>query len=304
MTTTTFDPTTLLSEPLAGTSCPEVDKFVKNKRFHVTGGGGTIGRAVVAVLLEAGASEVVAIDRDEGRLGETCAGAVRVLEDVSNKYPDGHGHPDAVIHCAAYKHVDALEGQPLQATENNVIATGIVADWCRANHISMVYLSTDKAITPVGVLGLTKALGEHVARSVAGARVVRLVNVIGSSGSVVEKWAKAISKGETLKVCNPGHLRHYMSERAAAYAVLSALIGPRLAMFIPGEYETIGTGELADRMLALHGLPEGSYEVTQDRPGERKIEPVMEPGHVIHRHVGTAAVTGWPVEQYSPQEVG
>jgi UDP-N-acetyl-D-glucosamine 4,6-dehydratase len=307
MTTTTFDPATLLSEPTAGCSCHEVAAFVKGKRFHVTGGGGTIGRAVCEALVEYGAAAVVAIDRDELRLSEVpkspgvCFG---VLADVSQSYPATDCKPDCVIHCAAYKHVDTLQGQPLQANENNVIATGVVALWCRNNRVPMVYLSTDKAISPVGVLGLTKALGEHVAREIAGARVVRLVNVIGSSGSVVEKWAAQIEKGQPLSVCNPSHLRHYITARNAANTVLSALLGPRLATFIPAEYETISTGELVDRMLEAFDKPAGGWEATCDRPGERAVEPLLEPGHVHHGRFGCAVVTGFPAEVYSPQEVG
>jgi len=305
MTTTTFDPSTLLDSPDAGRDCPEVREYVKGKRFHVTGGGGTIGKAVCDLLVEYGAESVVAIDRDEGRLGDVSAGVTRTLADVAHSYPqvDSFGL-HAVIHCAAYKHVDALEGSPLQATENNVIATGVVAYWCAMNRVPMVYLSTDKSVEPVGVLGLTKALGEHVARCVAGARVVRLVNVIGSSGSVVEKWCKQVDKGEALTVTAPGHLRHYITDRNAANTVLSTLLGPRLATFIPAEYETISTGELADRILEAHGKSSGGYEVTCPRPGERATEPVMPHGHVTHGRYGTAVVTGWPVEEYKPQEVG
>lgn len=298
----------LLTDPSAGTFCAEVAEYVKGKRFHVTGGGGTIGSAVVDLLIEYGAKWVAAIDRDEGRLCKVNPGAARCLFDVSGTgtrtYPATYGEPcDVVIHCAAYKHVDGLQSAPCEAMHNNVTATQNVAEWCRSqiNPVQMVYLSTDKAIAPVGVLGLTKALGEHVARSIANARIVRLVNVIGSSGSVTERWEKQVASGEAISICNPSHERHYITERNAANTVLSSLLGPEQGVYIPSWYETISTGTLADRFIAACG---GTWKITEDRPGERRHEPVMEDGHDALAQYGTATLTGVPVRSMAVQEVG
>lgn len=291
----------LLTDPSAGTFCAEVSEYVKGKRFHVTGGGGTIGLAVVNLLIEYGAADVVAIERDEGRLAMVPDGCRRMLSDIAFGYPVFFVRPDVVIHCAAYKHVDGLQSAPIEAVRNNVVATQEVAHYCASTNVDMVYLSTDKAIAPVGVLGLTKALGEHVARSIANARIVRLVNVIGSSGSVTERWEKQVASGESISICNPGHERHYITERNAANTVLSSLLGPEQGVYIPSWYETINTGTLADRFIAANG---GTWKITEDRPGERRHEPVMEDGHDALAQYGTATLTGVPVRNMAVQEVG
>src|SRR5690606_23750440 len=93
--------------------------------------------------------------------------------------------PDAVFHAAAYKQVPLLEGQLREAVRNNVLATHTVAELCREYRVgTFVLISTDKAVDPANVLGVSKRVAEMIAQSmderVEGTRyvTVRFGNVL------------------------------------------------------------------------------------------------------------------------------
>ena len=70
---------------------------------------------------------------------------------------------DAVFHCAAYKHVPLMEENPVASIENNVFGTKNLLDACLENNVErFVLISTDKAVEPVSVYGVSKMLSEKL----------------------------------------------------------------------------------------------------------------------------------------------
>src|SRR5205823_12778650 len=114
---------------------------------------------------------------------------IRDLQAIQRVFVEEH--PDVVIHAAAYKHVPILEGAVGPAILTNVVGTANVLTAAAAASVSrLVFISSDKAVAPVNVLGLTKRFGEmltiaHASASNRSYSVVRFGNVLGSSGSVV-----------------------------------------------------------------------------------------------------------------------
>jgi FlaA1/EpsC-like NDP-sugar epimerase len=136
---------------------------------------------------------------------------------------------DYVFHAAARKHVDFCEGNPYEAISTNVLGTQITADCAIKYGIKkFVFISTDKSVNPISVLGTTKLLGERliVSASKSTSRtifsVVRFGNVLGSRGSAVLIFDRQVRDGCPLTITNPDMTRFIMLPSDAAKLVLHA----------------------------------------------------------------------------------
>lgn len=246
----------------------------------VTGFAGTLGSAFTRHFLAAG-DTVTGVDNNEW--------AVAVCEDhgrltkVLGDFGEHRGKYDLVVHCAAYKHVDLIEANPDGAHENNVEKTVRLY-----NHVSgsLVFVSTDKAVEPSSYYGRTKLHGEALTRS-AGGRIVRLGNIMGSSGSVIPKWETCIAACEPLPVTDPSMTR-YMIGVDEAVRKMTALL-PRMR---PGETAVpemgapVGLLDIADRTVES-ALPGGPWltdlsGLTLPRTGWPYRVIGLRPGEKLH----------------------
>src|SRR5579872_1594333 len=222
---------------------PRLGEYFLGNIIFITGAGGTIGSALCRALSKF-PCYIVAYDRSETNLtrllAESRAGwkasLIPFLGDISQtglidfafrSYP-----PDLVIHAAAYKHLPLLESFPLQAIENNVWGTMFVlASAIQYKTPKFVLISTDKAVLPTSVMGCTKRLAEMVTLSQdfvpdqsTKPIVVRLGNVLGSSGSVLPLFESQIANGGPITVTHPDATRFFMSIPEAANLILTAAV--------------------------------------------------------------------------------
>jgi FlaA1/EpsC-like NDP-sugar epimerase len=151
---------------------------------------------------------------------------------------------DRVYHCAAMKHVDLCEQYPYEALLQNVDLTQTVAVACRQLKIGLVVVSSDKACLPQSVYGATKLLAEKIAVR-EGAAVVRLGNLIGSSGSVFQHWMGTI-QGETrpLKITDGKMTRYFIGTKKAAEFIADGHIAG--SVVIPDPLLAVHMGELCN----------------------------------------------------------
>ena len=203
--------------------------------------------------------------------------------------------PDIVFHAAALKHVPILERDWSEGVKTNIFGSVNVADAAlAAGAKAMVMISTDKAIEPVSMLGLTKrfaemycqALDHDLATQSDGKSRMRLIsvrfgNVLASNGSVVPKFKAQIEAGGPVTVTHPDMVRYFMTIREACDLVLTAAthaltpVRPDVSVYVLNMGQPVKIVDLAERMIRLSGLEPGhDIEIVFSgmRPGERLNE--------------------------------
>jgi FlaA1/EpsC-like NDP-sugar epimerase len=199
---------------------------------------------------------------------------------------------NTVFHAAAYKHVPIVEHNMVEGIHNNVIGTSHTALAAEdAGVETFVLISTDKAVSPVNVMGATKRFAEMVLQGMAarGSRtrfcMVRFGNVLESSGSVVPLFREQIRRGGPVTVTHPDVVRFFMTIPEAAQLVIQAGAMARGGdVFVLDMGPPVRIADLARRMIQLAGFsvrdadsPDGdvAIEYTGLRPGEKLFEELL-----------------------------
>lgn len=311
----------LLLRPSVKIDYRRLETFVRGKSIVVTGGGGSIGYEICDRVITFGAARLLIIENSEPALH---AAMERLSTKVTDAVIDGRiadvrdrdrihqlmiaFKPDAVFHAAALKHVPILERDWGEGVKTNIFGSVNVADAALASGAdAMVMISTDKAIEPVSMLGLTKRFAEMYCQALDGDKLtshdgkspmrlisVRFGNVLASNGSVVPKFKAQIEAGGPVTVTHPDMVRYFMTIREACDLVVTAAAHALHAKHSDASVYVLSMGQpvkivdLADRMIRLSGLQPG-YDIdivfTGVRPGERlneilfaKEEPTSEIG--------------------------
>lgn len=298
----------LLLRPSVKIDYRRLEAFVRGKSVVVTGGGGSIGSEICDRVVTFGAARLLILENAEPALHG-------VMEELAAKFPNAslEGRiadirdrervmhlmtafkPDIVFHAAALKHVPILERDWGEGVKTNIFGSVNVADAALASGAeAMVMISTDKAIEPVSMLGLTKRFAEMYcqaldrdlmkrASSKAPMRLisVRFGNVLASNGSVVPKFKAQIEAGGPVTVTHPDMVRYFMTIREACDLVITAATHaldparPDVSVYVLNMGQPVKIVDLAERIIRLSGLQPG-YDIdivfTGVRPGERLNE--------------------------------
>lgn len=205
-------------------------------RVLITGGTGTLGQAICRELIGLdNVSEIVLFERSE--LGYTqfqntidSDKVSAIIGDVRNyeSLALASRNTDLLIHTAAMKHIDLAEKNPLEATSINVMGTYNVIQAAKINNIPQTFfISTDKASSPTGVYGASKLMGERMmlasSTKLNKMSVFRFGNLIGSSGSIFEKWPEQIKQGKKISVTNKDMTRFFIEPSDAATYIISKI---------------------------------------------------------------------------------
>jgi FlaA1/EpsC-like NDP-sugar epimerase len=189
--------------------------------------------------------------------------------------------PAVVFHAAAHKHVPMMEYNPGEAIKNNVLGTRQLAELSDEFGVQeFVMISTDKAVNPTSIMGVSKQLAErfvHAFSERASTKfvVVRFGNVLASNGSVVPIFQEQIRRGGPITVTHPEIERFFMTIPEASQLVLqSAAMGKGGEIFVLDMGEPVRIVDLARDLVRLSGLKEDDIEIVFSglRPGEKLYE--------------------------------
>lgn len=289
----------------------QIAKYLENHTILVTGAGGSIGSEIVRQIIPFNPGQIVLLDRDENSLYvferelenfDISSDITLVVADIQRKAKLSRifeqYQPDVVFHAAANKHVPLMEEFPEEAVLNNVMGTQNMLDVSLASGVErFVNISTDKAVKPSSVMGVSKRIAELlVDRAAQKTKAnqafvsVRFGNVLGSNASVVPIFKDQIRKGGPVTVTHPEMTRYFMSIPEATQLVLqAAALGENNTIYILDMGEPVKIDELARDLIQLSGLqPDVDIVIqyTQPRAGEKLSEELLtaEEGAVTTRH--------------------
>ena len=265
-------------------------KLFDGKKILITGGSGSLGKALTRRLLETNVDTIRIFSREEFKQvqmqSELNDKRLRFLiGDVRDKDRLDRALEDIniVIHAAALKHVPVAEYNPFEAVKTNVYGSQNLIDACLDNEIELALaVGTDKAVAPFNTYGATKLLMERLfisANNYKGKHkskfsCVRYGNVLGSRGSIVPIFADMIRSGKKVTITDPNMTRFNITMNSAldfVFRALKNMLGGEV--FVP-KLKAYKTGDMKDVIM---DLMEAKNEVEQIsvRPGEKFHESLI-----------------------------
>lgn len=269
------------------------------KRILITGGGGSIGSELARQLLRFAPEELVLLGRGENSIFEAmqtlgASGPTRVMPVILDIREGDRLHalfrdirPDVVFHAAAHKHVTFMELFPEEAVATNILGTlNVVQAASEVGAERLVLISSDKAVNPTSVMGVTKRASELIVLDAAqrtGKRFVsvRFGNVLSSRGSVVPIFKHQLEHGGPLTVTDAEAKRYFMTIPEAVQLVMqAAALAEPADLFVLDMGDPVRILDLANDLIDLHGLQRGAdieIRFTGLRPGEKLVEELLFP---------------------------
>lgn len=278
----------------------QIRSQIKGKRILVTGAAGSIGSEIVRQLIPYAPEFIILCDQAETPLHHlelelqengSRVNCISYLADITNASRMNNlfeeFKPQYVYHAAAYKHVPMMELCPTEAVRNNVIGVKVIADLSIKHNVErFVMISTDKAVNPTNVMGASKRMAEMYVQALSKETnlatkfiTTRFGNVLGSNGSVINRFKEQIEKGGPVTVTHPNITRYFMTIPEACQLVLEAgSMGNGGEIFVFDMGQPVAISDLAKKMIRLYGLiPNIDVNITYSglRPGEKLYEELL-----------------------------
>lgn len=298
-------------------------ELLNEKRILITGAAGSIGSELVRQIAAYQPAAMMLIDQ-----AETPEHDVRLM--MKREFPDVQAEtvvtsickkermekliaefrPDYIFHAAAYKHVPMMEDNPVEAVQNNIYGTKVIADLADKYDVKkFVMVSTDKAVNPTNVMGCSKRICEIYVQSLNKKSATQFVttrfgNVLGSNGSVIPLFKEQIRRGGPVTVTDKNIVRYFMLISEACKLVLEAgTKGNGGEIFVFDMGKPVRIADLAERMIQLSGAKNVKIEYTGLREGEKLYEEVLNNKEntkpTFHKKIRIAEVREYDFAQVS-----
>ena len=264
--------------------------MLDGKKVLITGGTGSLGKALTKRLLETDVDTVRIFSRDEQKqvqmesdfnhdsrlrflIGDVRdkARLLRALEEI-----------DIVVHAAALKHVPVAEYNPFEAVKTNVNGAQNLLEACLDKNIELALaIGTDKAVSPLNTYGATKMLMERLfisANYYKGRHrpnlkflCVRYGNVLGSRGSLIPILINQIQQGKKVTITDPTMTRFNITMKQALDLIFRALKDGRGGQVYIPKLKAYKVGEMKDAIIELMDS-KAEVETISVRAGEKYHE--------------------------------
>ena len=299
-----YNPEELLFREAIRTDHDQARAVIADRCVLITGAGGSIGSEISRQVAAHKPSRLVLFERHEFALYEIERQLRRmypelVLEPIIGDVADAERvddvfnevKPHAIFHAAAYKHVPMMERNPGEALRTNVIGTRTVAEAAMRHGTEVfVLISTDKAVEPVCMMGISKRMAElslQILKPESRTKLltVRFGNVLESSGSVLPLFREQIERGGPVTVTHPEVTRLFMTVPEAVQLILhAASLGNGGEVFVLDMGKPIRIVDMAKALIGLYGLTPGKdieIQFTGLRPGERLFEKLLNDNETV-----------------------
>ncbi|MBZ9795694.1 UDP-N-acetylglucosamine 4,6-dehydratase [Mesorhizobium sp. ES1-4] len=300
---------TILRRPTVPSDIERIGAFVGGKRVLVTGGAGSIGRTLVKRSLQLGSEAVLVADNSEFGIFQLSQYVddkdhdrlkVRIVDVADRRQMTRvvtEFKPDIIFHAAALKHVPLLEENWESAIQTNVFGTLVCAEVAaRCGVAQFVMVSSDKAVDPTSVLGMTKRAAEQIVSALHGTPAgepdvrrpatkfiaVRFGNVFGSNGSVATIFQAQIEAGGPVTITDRRMTRYFMTVAEAVDLVImsaadaaSRPASQDYAVYMLDMGKPVPILEVAETMIRMAGkspYTDIPIRFTGIRPGEKLHE--------------------------------
>lgn len=292
-------------------------KMFAGAKVLVTGAGGSIGSEICRALVHLGVYELRMVGHSEAPLyairqeltteynavthapqykaGNTYL--LPILASVADEYAMKRALQgvDIVIHAAAHKHVPLCEENPLEAIINNIGGTMTLASTAARHGVKhFVLISTDKAVKPTSVMGMTKRACELYLQYLRNRvdmklTTVRFGNVLNSSGSVLPLWREQLKAGKPITLTDKRCTRYFMSiPEAVNLTLMAATLPDAQGTFVLDMGEPKNLYEMARTVIMEHQVDtKGSYDWDQT---PYITETGLRPGEKLHEELATGPV--------------
>jgi FlaA1/EpsC-like NDP-sugar epimerase len=302
-----------------------IRRKVQGKCVLVTGAGGSIGSELCRQLGRFGARSIIGFELSENNLyhleqelierhpGIAFVPAIGSICDRSRFREVLQTYkPTIIFHAAAFKHVPMMESHLIEAVRNNILGTYTVALEAAEHTVSdFIMISSDKAVRPTSVMGVTKRVAELFIRAIDHTQTrfvsVRFGNVLGSNGSVVPTFKRQIAQGGPVTVTHPEMRRYFMTIPEAVQLVLEAsAMGSGGEIFVLDMGEPVKIVDLAQKLIVMSGLRPGvdvQIQFTGLRPGEKLFEELSASGEeVVPTHNPKITIFAGPTMPFKTME--
>jgi len=266
----------------------------------ITGAAGSIGSGLAHQLLQSSFKKLILIDNAESSLFYLIRefelqhnyhidySILDVRDKESMEWLFKRYKPTLIFHTAAYKHVSLMEDNPYEAVKMNVFATKLLANLAIEHKTKkFVFISTDKAVNPISVMGMTKLIAEKYLASLNSNSstvfvTTRFGNIFGSNGSVVPLFIKQIESGKPITITHEAATRYFIDKNKACSLILkvanmSELEGNNIT-FNMGE--PIKIMDLANALAEIHSY-KNKMEITDLKIGEKIHESIISLDEIL-----------------------
>ncbi len=278
--------------------------LLKGKNVLITGGSGSIGKALAKKALSDGAKIVKIFSNDENGQYEVEQAighdnrVIFIIGDIRDEGRVNHVAKgiDIIFHTAALKHVDRCEHNPFEAVTVNILGTkNIITAAFRENVKKVISISTDKAVNPASVMGGTKLLAEklisaeifhHNSDTVFAS--VRFGNVLNTRGSILPHIEKQIRDGGPITLTDERMIRYFMTQEDAVNLIISAAEIAKGGEVFVLKMPLIRLKDLFEEMKNILA-PKYGFKTSQIKtkiigmkPGEKLIEELLNGFEIEH----------------------